>query len=407
MKIKEIKIINQDGSTELANIGADAVNVDYNNTNVKSKLDELSNNIDTNTTNISNEMIARANAVTNLQSQINELADGSPLPVSSISKMTDTKRIYVLTTNGHWYWFNGTSWVDGGVYQAAEDSETVNQLKQDINEYNNLGSINISSIATVADNEYISFETGIRYPHNLYELLLFENKNYKKIAFNTNHAGTSPIAIAFYSIDTKNPSSYMKSQSVQAKDGSRCYVVDIPEEAKVIVICNRKNLGSVNGTIFVDNTSNTKDDSKILDAFLSGLYNYSNFEKDGLLFVTKNGEEEIYKSTRNKTTLHISLEGVKYIKYQNIYGNYESVGYGKFVGISFYDKFHNYITSPILDSKIQNGIIDLADYSNDVAFARFSSYNDVTDCKIALYSETLEAAKKRNKIYFGAYYFAG
>lgn len=120
MKIKEIKIINQDESTEVADIGANAENVDYNNTNVKLKLDELSNNVDTNTTNISNEMITRANEVTNLQSQVNGLASGSPLVASSVSGMTNTNRVYVNTTDGHWYYYNGTAWADGGVYQAAE-----------------------------------------------------------------------------------------------------------------------------------------------------------------------------------------------------------------------------------------------------------------------------------------------
>lgn len=41
MKIKEIKIVNQDESTEIADIGADAINIDYNNTTVKDELDRL------------------------------------------------------------------------------------------------------------------------------------------------------------------------------------------------------------------------------------------------------------------------------------------------------------------------------------------------------------------------------
>lgn len=41
MKIKEIKIVNQDESTEIANIGADAADVDYNDTTVKAELDRL------------------------------------------------------------------------------------------------------------------------------------------------------------------------------------------------------------------------------------------------------------------------------------------------------------------------------------------------------------------------------
>lgn len=65
---------------------------------------------------------------------VNSLASGSPLVASSVSEMTDTTRVYVNTTDGHWYWYNGSNWVDGGVYQAAEDSETVEELKENLNE---------------------------------------------------------------------------------------------------------------------------------------------------------------------------------------------------------------------------------------------------------------------------------
>ena len=40
-KIKQLKIINQDESTEIAKIGADAADIDYNNTTVKDELDRL------------------------------------------------------------------------------------------------------------------------------------------------------------------------------------------------------------------------------------------------------------------------------------------------------------------------------------------------------------------------------
>lgn len=49
----------------------------------------------------------------------------APIPVSNISQMTDRSKIYVLTTSGHWYYYNGSQWTDGGTYQASEDSTTV------------------------------------------------------------------------------------------------------------------------------------------------------------------------------------------------------------------------------------------------------------------------------------------
>ena len=43
---------------------------------------------------------------------------GSPLIASNVNEMTDKTRVYVNTTDGNWYSWNGTSWVKGGVYQS-------------------------------------------------------------------------------------------------------------------------------------------------------------------------------------------------------------------------------------------------------------------------------------------------
>lgn len=125
MKIKEIKIVNQDESTEVADIGADAQNVDYNDTTVKAELDKLNNDINTNATNISSEIATRANAVTSLQSQINILASGSPKGVyattTALINANPNTGVYIVTTDGHIYsWTkNAGSAVDLGIYQAT------------------------------------------------------------------------------------------------------------------------------------------------------------------------------------------------------------------------------------------------------------------------------------------------
>ena len=58
-------------------------------------------------------------------------AYGSPLTASTAAAMTDTGRVYVYTgsesgmTAGHWYYYNGSAWTDGGVYNAvAVDTDT-------------------------------------------------------------------------------------------------------------------------------------------------------------------------------------------------------------------------------------------------------------------------------------------
>jgi len=52
-------------------------------------------------------------------------AVGSPLRAATASAMTDVTKIYVYTgsesgyASGHWYYYNGSSWADGGVYNST------------------------------------------------------------------------------------------------------------------------------------------------------------------------------------------------------------------------------------------------------------------------------------------------
>ncbi len=56
-----------------------------------------------------------------------EISDfyGSPLVATTAAAMTKTNRVYVYAgtetgyTKGHWYYYNGTKWVDGGTYNSA------------------------------------------------------------------------------------------------------------------------------------------------------------------------------------------------------------------------------------------------------------------------------------------------
>ena len=49
----------------------------------------------------------------------------SPLVAATAAAMTDTTKVYVYTgseagyTSGHWYYYNGTAWADGGVYNST------------------------------------------------------------------------------------------------------------------------------------------------------------------------------------------------------------------------------------------------------------------------------------------------
>lgn len=64
--------------------------------------------------------------IVSVENEVASAVSGTPLVASSTSGMTDTNRIYVNSTDGHWYYWNGTAWTDGGTYQATSlDDESV------------------------------------------------------------------------------------------------------------------------------------------------------------------------------------------------------------------------------------------------------------------------------------------
>lgn len=84
-------------------------------------IDEVNEDLDEHKSYVQNEL--------NLQNtKIRAIESGSPLVASSTTGMTNTSRVYVNTSDGNWYYYNGTNWVIGGIYQASEDSDSVDLL---------------------------------------------------------------------------------------------------------------------------------------------------------------------------------------------------------------------------------------------------------------------------------------
>ena len=72
--------------------------------------------------------------IAEINSAVTALGSGSPIPVSSTDDMTDTTKIYVLTTSGNWYYYDGDSWEIGGSYQSSSISNgSIDILKLDDN----------------------------------------------------------------------------------------------------------------------------------------------------------------------------------------------------------------------------------------------------------------------------------
>lgn len=63
--------------------------------------------------------------IVQVQTKMNQVIGGAtPTPVASVSAMTDPSKLYLLTTDGEWYYHNGTQFVSGGVY-GAEITDSV------------------------------------------------------------------------------------------------------------------------------------------------------------------------------------------------------------------------------------------------------------------------------------------
>lgn len=77
------------------------------------------------------------NRIQVIEDKVNAVSTFAPIPVSSTSAMTNTSKTYLLTTDGKWYYYNGASWVAGGVYQSVSVNDNSIYLR---NLSNNLAS---------------------------------------------------------------------------------------------------------------------------------------------------------------------------------------------------------------------------------------------------------------------------
>ena len=89
----------------------------------------VSNTIHTDDSDEADETITPtvAQRVAVLETMIQRVASGAPIVVASASAMTDTEQIYVLSTDGNWYYHNGSAWTVGGEYGAVSTDTTLTQ----------------------------------------------------------------------------------------------------------------------------------------------------------------------------------------------------------------------------------------------------------------------------------------
>ncbi len=98
-------------------------------------------------------------AIASINTQVQAVASGSPAGVyASVSALTtadpDHTRIYLVSADGKWYYWNGSAWTAGGTYQGTtllDNSVSANNLNLDLSEIKGLEVIN----ATYTDGTYV------------------------------------------------------------------------------------------------------------------------------------------------------------------------------------------------------------------------------------------------------------
>ena len=97
-----------------------------------------------------------------LETKVDSLTDLSPEVVSSTSAMTDHSKIYLNTSNGYWYYYNGTQFVQGGLYNSDATDTAIkwylNDVATDGNNVHNPFTSVVGGLAS-ADGSYISSST--------------------------------------------------------------------------------------------------------------------------------------------------------------------------------------------------------------------------------------------------------
>lgn len=108
-------------------------------------------------TEINATISSQTERINDISSLVNSLASGSPLVASDVSGMTETDRIYVNTTDGKWYYYDGDSWEIGGTYQSTGIGENEVKLENLSINLQNIFSTDLSNVQTTSGH-YIRFD---------------------------------------------------------------------------------------------------------------------------------------------------------------------------------------------------------------------------------------------------------
>lgn len=279
-----------------------------------------------------------------LQKQINALASGAPIPVTSISGMRDTSKIYVNTTDGKWYYYDGSQWQAVATYQATQinDKEITASKRTAVGDYGYLFSekgdivVDVDNLELLINGNYMLIyrnniitleQTKVEIPSNEPYMLYF-NTDERKLKW---HRPSSDIHKA------NEHCVYLGYISVS--DGGYTQI----NTPKYTVVKNGKKSSYVNGT---------KERSERIADLLSGEVSIDTTEKT-VTFNKSTYSLGVNYITLNNTVNYeeVSSARIKYVVYDTktaeikVYENRNSENIDEILLFAFYNKkiYHSYI----------------------------------------------------------------
>ena len=235
--------------------------------------------------NIPSKSISTDKLDDNVLSLIGSLKPSGTDTSANILAFTSNKGIYVATDNGHWYYWNGSAYADGGVYLASVGFVTISS-----NTITNVDMAPINSIITIVTS--LS-----NLPEGVTEGSLLTYNQYSK---QTNSHGTTQILI------TPNNKLYTRIKW-EMSQWSEWSLISTKETIRTIIDGNETYLDLNDAPI------------NSIITYINPLINYSNLpvQSEGTLITfngysltDKRGSSQIYISANNKLYFRINWGGV-------------------------------------------------------------------------------------------------
>ena len=307
-----------------------------------------------------------------VEAMVASAVEGTPLPATSTADMTDTNRIYVNTTDGNWYYYDGDSWEIGGAYEASvlsDGSVDINNLvsnlsKQinqiviadaDIDEYFEGGYINHNTVGQAKINNASSYSVYGPFDLHKGDIVSFTAQAESTVSTLAIANGTNPSNVEIFSSVEHGVDNTVRNYAFQLSYTGEFY------------ISSKNATGVTNFKIYRLNKSFVNDDTTNVTDYVSNIIidnsDPTNFTRGGYVRYS-NGN--IVQGTALYYTDYIEInDNTKITLLSDIPSWQMGTQTPDISGYAFYDSSKGYISGiekPVLTQKLEMTVPNGAKY---------------------------------------------